>query len=72
MDDDEELQKFKIAEFVALPRPDGIVSVVFPNIGKARGVRVTIHTKTINSETERHVVVSDYPSSGKSLQAHEQ
>lgn len=64
MDADMEVQKSKIADFVALPRPDGIVSVVFPSFGKSSKVRVTVHTKTTKGQTERHVVMSEYPSSG--------
>lgn len=70
MDTDEELQKSKIARFVAEPRPDEIVTVLFPRIGNASGVRVTVHTKTVKGEKETHVVQGNYPS-GEPLQAHE-
>lgn len=53
-----------------LPRPDGFVSVIFPKIATSSAVRVTVHTKTVDGETERHVVQSEYPS-GEPLQTHE-
>ena len=62
---DSDRQASVIAEFVALPRPDGFVSVVLPRIGTVCGVRVTVHTATCRKtgEVVRHVVQSVYPES---------